>query len=67
VFGNTGGVYLTQVMRIQEIMAAIDANARSKQKKPANSDYYKAFDGWACIDRTGGIYTQKNPKIYHGN
>jgi len=58
-----GGFYTHQIKRILQIMTAIDANAGSKQKKPADSEYYSASEMWACIDRNGEIYTQKNPKL----
>jgi hypothetical protein len=58
-----GGFYTHQIKRIRQIMTAIDANARSKQKKPDDSDYYRASEKWVCINRNGEIYTQINPEI----
>jgi hypothetical protein len=62
-YAETGEIYLTNIERIRQIMTAVDPNARSKQKKPDDSDYYRAFDKWACIDRNGKIYTETNSEL----
>ncbi len=62
-YGKTGGIYLTKIERIRQIMTAVDADARSKQKKPDDSNYYKAFEKWAFIDRKGEIYTHGKPEL----
>ena len=64
-YGKTGGIYLTKIERIYQIMTAIDPDARSKQKKPTDSEYYRASQKWACIDRNGEIFTQKNSNLNH--
>ncbi len=62
LFGKVGGFYLSQIERIRRIMTAIDVSARSKQKKPEDSDYYIASERCAWIDRSGKIYTQTKPE-----
>ena len=62
-YSKAGGIYPAKIKRICQIMAAIDANALSKQRKPGDSDYYRATEEWVCINRKGEIYTKANQEL----